>query len=101
MVSRKEGYTNPEESNEKKNTKITDANNLLELASTRLSQLIGKISTLHGNMHFDIHEWNNSSSMHAVYDTLLIDVAFVIGYFNYTEVPHFLDENKHKHESAF
>ena len=35
-----------EESNEK-NIKITDAQDLLELASTGLSQLIGKISTLH------------------------------------------------------
>ena len=62
MVCRKEGWTNLEESNEKKNIKITDAKDLLELASTRLSQLIGKISKLHGNMNFDIHERNNSSS---------------------------------------
>ena len=48
MVSRKERRTNPEESNEKRNVKITDAKDLLELASTRLSQLIGKISTFHG-----------------------------------------------------
>ena len=45
MVSRKEEWTNPEESNEKKNIKITDAKDLLELASTGLSPLIGKIST--------------------------------------------------------
>ena len=30
MVSRKEGWTNPEESNEKKNVKINDAQDLLE-----------------------------------------------------------------------
>ena len=29
-----------------------------------------------------------------VYDTLLSGVAFVIDYFNYIEVPHFLDEIK-------
>ena len=34
MVSRKEGWTNPEESNEKKNIKIIDAKDLLELVST-------------------------------------------------------------------
>ena len=79
MVSRKERCTNPEESNEKKNIKITDAKDLLELASTRLSQLIGKISTLHGNMHLDIYERNTSSSSLN---------------FNYIEVPHFLYEIK-------
>ena len=30
----------------------------------------------------------------AVYDTLLSGVALVIDYFNYIEVPHFLDEIK-------
>ena len=30
----------------------------------------------------------------AVYDTMLSGVAFVIDYFNYIEVPHFLDEIK-------
>ena len=38
----------------KKNIKISDAEDVLELASTRLSQLIGKISTLDGNMQLDI-----------------------------------------------
>ena len=77
MISRKERCTNPEESNEKKNIKITDAKDLLELASTRLSQLIGKISALHGDIHLDIYERNTSSS---------------ILNFNYIEVPNFLDE---------
>ena len=48
----------------------------MELASTRLSQLSGKISTFHGNMHLDIYERDTSSSLN----------------FNYIEVPHFLDE---------
>ena len=30
----------------------------------------------------------------AIYDTLLSGVAFVIDYFSYIEVPHFLDEIK-------
>ena len=75
MVSRKERQTNPEESNEKKNIKITDAKDLLELASTRLSQLIGKISTLHCNMHLDIMSGTPAA---AVYGTLLSGVALVI-----------------------
>ena len=69
----------PRGSNGKKNIKVTDAEDLLELASTRLSQLICKISTLHGNMHLDIYERNTSSSSLK---------------FNYIEVTHFLDEIK-------
>ena len=46
MVSRKEEWTNPEESIEKKNIKIIDVRDLLELTSTRFSPLIGKIITL-------------------------------------------------------
>ena len=45
MIGKKERWTNPEESNEKKNIKITDTKDLLELASRRLSRLIDKIST--------------------------------------------------------
>ena len=82
MVSRKEGWTNPEESNEKKNIKTID-------------QLIGKISTLHGNMKLDITAGSMSGTPAAVvYDTMLSGVAFVIDHFNYTEVPCFLDEIK-------
>ena len=58
--------TNPKESNEKKNIKITDAKGLLS----------GKTAAA------------------VVYDTLLSGVAFVIDYFSYIEVPHFLDEIK-------
>ena len=47
--SRTEGWTISEEPNEKKNTKITDTKVPFELASTRLSPLIGKISTLHAS----------------------------------------------------
>ena len=86
---------NPEESNEKENIKISDAEDLLKLASTRLSQLIGKISTLDGNMQLDITAGSMSGkTATTVYDTLLRGVAFVIGYFSYIEVPHFLDEIK-------
>ena len=78
IVSRKEGWTNPEESNQNKNIKITDAQDLLELASTRLSQLIGKISTLHSNMQFDITPGSTSETpAAALYDTMLSGVAFV------------------------
>ena len=84
----------PKESNEKKNIKITDAQDLLELASTGLSQLIDKISTLHGNMQLDTTAGSISGTPAAVYDTILSGVAFVIDYFNFTEVPHFLDEIK-------
>ena len=67
----------------------------MELASTRLSQLIGKISTLHGNMQLDITAGSMSGTPAAtVYDTMLSDVAFVIDYFNYIEVPHFLVDRK-------
>ena len=65
-MSRKEGWTNPAESNEKKNIKITDAKDLL----------------------------NGKTAAALVYDTLLTGAAFVIDYFSYTEVPHFLDEIK-------
>ena len=84
MVSRKEGWINPEESNKKKNIKITDAQDLLEQASTRLSQSIGKISTLHGNMQLDIAAGSMSGTpAAAVYDAMLSGVAFVIDYFIY------------------
>ena len=68
----------------------------MELASTRLSQLIGKISTLYGNMQLDITAGSMSETppAAAVYDTMPSGVAFVIDYFNYIEVPHFLDEIK-------
>ena len=95
MVSTKEGWTNTEESNEKKNIKITDAKDLLELASTRPSQLIGKMSILHGDMQLDITAGSMSGTpAAAVYDTMLSVVAFVINYFNYIEVTHFLNEIK-------
>ena len=45
MISKRGRWTDPEESNEKKNIKNTDAKDLLELASRRLSQLIDKVST--------------------------------------------------------
>ena len=87
MVSRTEGWTNPEESNKKKNIKITDAKDLLELVSTRHSQLKGKISTLHGNMQLDISTGSMSGKTAvAVYDTLLSGVAFVIDIFNYLQL---------------
>ena len=62
----------------------------------RLSQLISKISTLHGNMQLDTTAGSISGTpaTAAVYDTILSGVAFVIDYFNYTEVPHFLDQIK-------
>ena len=69
----------------------------MELTSTRLSQLIGKISTLDGNMQLDITAGSmsrTSAAAAAVYDTMPSGVAFVIDYFNYNEVPHFLDEIK-------
>ena len=93
MVSRKEGWTDPEESNEKENIKITDAQDLLEQALT--SQLIGTISTLHGNIQLDITAGSMSGTPAAVvYDAMLSCVEFVIDYFNCIEVPHFLDEIK-------
>ena len=49
MVSRKKRWTISDQSNVKKNTKITDAKDLFELASTRLSPLTGKISTLYAS----------------------------------------------------
>ena len=68
----------------------------MELASTRLSQLIGKIPTLHGNMQHGITAGSISGTpaAAAVYDTIFSGAAFVIDYFNYIEVPHFLDEIK-------
>ena len=67
----------------------------MELASTRFSQLIGKISTLHGSMQLDITAgFMRGTIAAAAYDTLLSGVIFVIDYFNYIEVPHFLDEIK-------
>ena len=57
--------------------------------------MIGKISTLHGNMQLDITAGSMSGTPAAtVYDTILSGVAFVIDYFNHIEVPHFLDEIK-------
>ena len=41
---------------------LNDAKDVLQLALMRLGQLIGKISTLHGNVHLDIYERNTSSS---------------------------------------
>ena len=72
LVEKRNGQTQ----NEKKNIKITDAKDLLELVSTRLSPLIGKISTLHGNMLLYIHEGGTPAA--AVYVTFLSGVAFVI-----------------------
>ena len=68
----------------------------MELASTRLSQLIGKISTLYGNMQLDITAGSMSATpaAAAVYDTMPSGVAFVIDYFNYIDLPHFLDKIK-------
>ena len=57
--------------------------------------MIGKISTLHDNMELDITAGSMSGTPEAaVYDTMLSGAAFVIDYFNYIEVPHFLDEVK-------
>ena len=57
--------------------------------------MIGNISTLHGNMQLDITAGSMSGTpAAAVYDTMLSGVAFVIDYFNYVEVTHFLDEIK-------
>ena len=65
----------------------------MELTSTR--QLIGKISTLHGNMQLDTTAGSMSGTPAvAVYDTMLSGAAFVIDYFNYIEVSHFLNEIK-------
>ena len=87
MVSTKEGWTNSDESNEKKNINITDAKYLLELSSTRLRLL--------GNMQLDITADSTSGTpAAAAYHTMLSVVAFVIDYFNYIEVTHFLDEIK-------
>ena len=55
LVEKRDGQT--QRNQMKRRIKLTDAKDLLELASTRLSQLIGKISTLH------IHEQNTRSSM--------------------------------------
>ena len=68
----------------------------MELASKRLSQLIGKISTLHWyGTQLDITAGSVRETPAAtVYDTMLTDVAFVIDYLNYIEVPHFMDEIK-------
>ena len=67
----------------------------MELVSTRLSQLIGKMSILHGNIQLDITAASMSGTpTAAVYDTMLSVVAFVIDYFNYIEVPQFLDDIK-------
>ena len=53
------------------------------------------MSILHGNMQLDITAGSMSGAPPVgVYDTMLSVVAFVIDYFNYIEVPHFLDEIK-------
>ena len=53
------------------------------------------MSILHGNMQLDITAGSMSGTpAAAVYDTMLSVVAFVIDYFNYIEVSHFLDEIK-------
>ena len=53
------------------------------------------MSILHGNIQLDITAGSMSGTpTAAVYDTMLSVVAFVIDYFNYIEVPHFLDEIK-------
>ena len=59
--------------------------------------MIGKISTFHGNIQLDITAGSMSrtpAAAAAVYDTMLSGVAFVIDYFNYIELSHFLDEIK-------
>ena len=57
--------------------------------------MIGKISTLRGNRQLDITAGSiRGTPAAAVYDTMLSGVVFVIDYFNYIEVPHFLDEIK-------
>ena len=46
MVSRKKRWTSPEEADQKKNISVTDAKEVLQIATTRLSQLIGGTLTL-------------------------------------------------------
>ena len=46
--------------------------------------MIGKISTLHGNMQLDIAAGSLSGTLAAaVYDAMLSGVVFVIDYLNY------------------
>ena len=62
----------------------------------RLGQLIGKISTLHGDRQLDITAgtMTRRTRAAAVYDTMFSGVVFVIDYFSYIELPHFLYEIK-------
>ena len=53
-----------------KSISITDAKELLEMAATRLSQLIARILTLHGSMPLDIKAGSMSGTTAAdVHDT--------------------------------
>ena len=57
--------------------------------------MIGTISTFHDSIQLDITAGSMSETpAAAVYDTMLSGVAFVIDYFNYIELPHFLYEIK-------
>ena len=93
MVSRKETWIDPNQAKEKKKICITDAKENLQTAANNLSELIGKISTLHGSMQLDIITGSMSGTTAvAVYETLLNGLVFVIDYFNYIEKPELLDK---------
>ena len=92
MVSRKETWIDPNQAEEKKKISITDAKENLQTAANNLSELIGKISTLHGNMQLDITTGSMiGTTAAAVYETLLDGLVFIIDYFNYIEKPELLD----------
>ena len=93
MVSRKETWIDPNQAKKRKKICITDAKENLQTAANNLSELIGKISTLHGSMQLDITTGSMSGTTAAtVYETLLNGLVFVIDYFNYIEKPELLDK---------
>ena len=93
MATRKETWIDPNQAKEKKEICITDAKENLQTAANNLSELIGKISTLHGSMQLDITTGSMSgTTAAAVYETLLNGLVFVIDYFNYIEKPELLDK---------
>ena len=72
---------------------ITDAKDNYQTAANNLSELIGKISTLHESMQLDITTGSMSgTTAAAVYETLLNGLVFVIDYFSYIEKPELLDK---------
>ena len=74
----------PRRSRLKEKYDITDAKEVLLMAATRLSQLIGRKLTLHDSMQLDNKAGSmNGTTTAAIYDTLLNGLTFVIDCFIY------------------